>query len=69
MLGKCEYLNAICSHDNGVFPLGGEGMIFGDNRPTIGQFTNIGFARIDHRLDRENHALLKLESTTGPAVM
>ena len=45
-----------------VFPLGGEGAVFGDHCPTIVQDAQMAFALVDHRLDGENHARFQNEA-------
>lgn len=41
---------------NGMFPLGGELVIFGDDGPAIGEDFEVAFAGIDHGFDGEDHA-------------
>ena len=52
-----------------VFPLGGEGAVFGDHCPTIVQDAQMAFALVDHRLDGENHARFEDEALTFAAVV
>src|SRR6185437_3558043 len=44
-------------------------MILGHHRPAVRQHFRIGLAGVDHRLDREGHALLQLQAGAGLAVM
>ena len=44
-------------------------MIGGDDGPAVGEAADAGASRVDHRLDREDHARLQLETGAGAAVM
>ena len=44
-------------------------MVFGHDRPAVGQFTNISLAGVDHGFDREDHAFFELEAGTGFAIV
>ena len=42
-------------NQNFVFPLGGEGTVFGNHRPAVVEDTQVAFALVDHRFDGKNH--------------
>lgn len=42
-------------HQDFVFPLGGEGAVFGNHRPAVVEDTQVAFALVDHRFDGKNH--------------
>ncbi len=44
-------------------------MVGGHDGPAVGERANRRATRVDHRLDREDHPRLQLESGAGPAVM
>ena len=52
-----------------VFKLRGKGFVFRDRRPAIRQNFHIIFARVQHRLDREDHAFLQDSAFARASVM
>src|SRR5690606_35760876 len=52
-----------------VFPLRRQRMIFGDDRPAVGQKFHVALAGIDHRLDGDRHARNELETAARFAVV
>jgi hypothetical protein len=44
-------------------------VIFGDNGPPVGQFTDFGPTCINHRLDGEGHSSFQLKPCAGLAVV
>src|SRR5436190_23648832 len=56
-------------HERCVLPLGGERVVRGDDRPAVSMAANAGSSGVDHRLDGEYHARLRLVSRPGASVM
>jgi hypothetical protein len=44
-------------------------MVGGDDRPAVGELADVALAGVNHRLDREGHALDELEPLPGLAVV
>src|SRR5205807_6369448 len=68
-IGDRQHLVAVVGDEHRMFPLRRKAVVGGHDGPAIGQTANAGPAGIDHRLDRENHSRLQLESRPGPPVM
>lgn len=52
-----------------MFPLRRQAVILGNNRPTVGQQSDVGFSGIDHRFDCKRHAFFKFEARSAFAVV
>src|SRR6202158_3163378 len=68
-VGNRQHLVAVVGDQHGMFPLRGEAVVGGHDGPAIGETANARAAGVDHRLDRENHPRLQLETRPRPAVM
>ena len=64
-----EYFDAAAGDDDGVLPLCRKRMVFGHDCPAVGQFFDVRLAGIDHRFNREDHALFELEAGARFTVM
>ena len=66
-LGQC--LVAVIGDDQGMFPLGRQAAVFGDDGPIVIEHFNLAFAGIDHGLDGEGHARFNDDARARAAVV
>src|SRR5574337_808436 len=66
---RCQDFKPIVGHGDGMLPLCRQRMIARDHGPAIRQQARAGFARVDHRLDREGHALVQTHALLALAVV
>jgi hypothetical protein len=64
-----QYLITLWRDSHHVFPLGGQGPVFGHDSPAVGQLPGLAFAGVEHGFDGEHHARLESDSFPGPAIV